>query len=80
MTTNNPPSVPGEIIRRLRNFKGIKQEDAGKNMDISQQAYSKIELSEEVPEKKVAEILVALSSNQQELENIINLLPPPPDK
>ena len=77
MSTNNPPAVPGYIIRLLRNFKGMMQKHACEKMDISQQAYSRIELREKVTEKKVAEILQAFNSNLQELEYIIKNYPPP---
>jgi transcriptional regulator with XRE-family HTH domain len=80
MTTNNPPAVPGAIIRLLRNFKGMMQKHACDKLDISQQAYSKIESRKEVPEKKVAEILEAFDSNLQELEYIIKNYPPHKNK
>lgn len=78
MSTNNPPCIAGEMIRRLRSLKGIMQKEACKKMAITQQAYSKIELSKNVPEKKLAEILLAFNSSMQELESIIKFLPPPP--
>jgi len=59
MTSKNLPFTTGEIIRRLRLLKGIKQTDAATRLGMSQQAYSKIETYPSIAEIKARKILAA---------------------
>jgi transcriptional regulator with XRE-family HTH domain len=75
MITNNPPSVCGETIRILRTLRGIKQTHAAKKLSITQKAYSKIELSRDISERKINQILKAFNCIWKDLENIIKITP-----
>ncbi|HET8572647.1 MAG TPA: helix-turn-helix transcriptional regulator [Edaphocola sp.] len=46
----------GQNIARIRSFQGIKQEDMARRLKISQQAYSKLERSEEVSDDLIQKI------------------------
>lgn len=62
----------GRNINRLRNFRGIKQQDIAKRLKMSQQNYSHIENSEEVDEdllKRIAEIVDFPVDTIKELDN-----------
>jgi len=59
MTSKNLPFTTGEIIRRLRLLKGIKQTDAATRLGMSQQAYSKIETYPSIAETTARKILAA---------------------
>jgi transcriptional regulator with XRE-family HTH domain len=69
--------IPGELVRRLRSSKGVKQSVAAKKMDISQQAFSKLESAENISMPKLLLVLAALGSSLHEFETIKNLYPPP---
>ncbi len=76
MPNNSLPLVTGDDIRRLRNMKGLKQNDAGKKLGIGQQAYSKIECSTDISELKLLQILAAFESSREELDIIKKFTPP----
>lgn len=76
MQNSTLPIVTGDTIRRLRKIKGIKQADAAKKMGFTQQAYSKIENSQQISTLKLEQLLTAFNSNVQELSVIINFTPP----
>ena len=40
--------IPGEMLRRLRSSKGVKQSVLAKKMGITQQAYSKLESAKNI--------------------------------
>ena len=65
----------GEIIRTLRNLRGIKQSTLASGLGISQPAYSKIEKSESIKSEKLKKILLILKCSEEDiciLEKIIN--------
>ena len=67
--------VQGEIIRKLRNLKGVKQSTLARGLGISQPAYSKIEKSAYVKNEKLKQILVILNCSEEDLcslERILN--------
>ncbi len=66
-------SVPGELIRMLRNVKGLKQEAVAINMGKKQQYVSKLESAQYISETAIAKLLTALNSNKEELEQIREL-------
>lgn len=68
--------IPGELVRRLRSSKGVKQSVAAKRMDISQQAYSKLESAESISMPKLLLVIAALESTLHEFETVKNLYPP----
>lgn len=68
--------IPGELVRRLRNSKGVKQSVAAKRMDISQQAWSKLESAKNISMPKLLLVIAALESSLYEFETIKNLYPP----
>ena len=65
----------GKIIRCLRQFKGLKQKEAGERMGMSQQAYSTIEQMENIEWQIMCRILIAFNSNMEELAQIKDLMP-----
>ena len=67
--------IHGEAIRKLRQVKGFTQYTVAKNMNITQQAYSKIEKRKVSSIKMFQRILLALESNLNEFERVN---PPPP--
>ncbi len=75
MSTNNHPLITGEVIQ-LRVLKGIKQITAAKKLGITQQAYSKIELSGVISPDKISILLFALNCNPQDVQKILAFLPP----
>lgn len=68
--------IPGETIRKLRNFKGIKQRDAADSLGISQQGYSKLEKSICVKHKKIHQAIKAFGCSNEDFEKL-NGYPPP---
>ena len=67
--------IHGEAIRKLRQVKGFTQYTVAKNMNITQQAYSKIEKRKVSSIKMFQRILLALESNLNEFERV-NQHPP----
>lgn len=70
----------GEIIKQIRLLRKFSQDGAGKEIDISQQAFAKWEQKKSIPKKQRVALLKALNSSQKEFEVIKNLLYPPPRK
>jgi len=54
-----PKKIPGEAIRRMRHYKGLKQHIAGEKLGIGQQAYSKMENSTHVKPQKIHKAIKA---------------------
>lgn len=72
-----PPSIPkisGRTLSRLRIVKDIGQKEVASRLLITQQAYSKIEKSEEIPLPRLRVILTALGSSLEELLELQRLL------
>jgi transcriptional regulator with XRE-family HTH domain len=67
--------ISGELVRRLRNSKGVKQSVVAKRMNISQQAFSKLESAENISMAKLLLVIAALESSLPEFEIIKNLPP-----
>jgi transcriptional regulator with XRE-family HTH domain len=68
--------VSGEAIRKLRYMKGLAQKDAGSRLEMSQQAYSKIEKNELIKPNLLQKIMRAFNYNENEFEKIIGYPPP----
>ncbi len=75
---NPAGNQPGELLKLLRNLKGIKQRDAAKKLDVRQQAVSKLEKCKKISGKKFDEIITALNFTQEEIEMAKRFYPPPP--
>ena len=71
-----PQKVPGEAIRKLCHYKGFKQSYASKKIGISQQAYSKLEKSENVNALKLHQAIKAFEYTSEDFEKL-NGYPPP---
>ena len=63
----------GELLKKLRMIKGFNQSGIAKKLGVSQQAYSKLEKTNSISEKKLADILKALDCSETELETITNI-------
>ena len=77
MKFNNPPFATGDNVRNLRLLKGYKQSTAGKKLDMSQQAYSKIESSAGISKEKTLELIKAFECSLDEFEIILKFIPLP---
>lgn len=69
MTTATKPNHIGRKISRIRELRGMKQEALAEALNISQQAVSKIEQSEEIENKKLEEIAKILGVTKEGIEN-----------
>ena len=69
MTTATKPNHIGRKISRIRELRGMKQEALADALNISQQAISKIEQSEEVEDDKLEQIAKALGVTKEGIEN-----------
>lgn len=68
---------PGELLRLLRNLKGIKQGDAASKLGVKQQAISKLEHCKKISAKKFEKIIIAFDFSEEEIEAAKKYLPPP---
>ena len=59
---------PGELLKLLRNLKGIKQDDAASNSGVRQQAISKLEHCKKISAKKFDKIITDIKYSQEELD------------
>ena len=64
----------GEKIRLLRVCKGMKQSTVASKLGITQQAYSKIEKSDKISDKKLQEICTVMGCRIESLNEIIDKL------
>ncbi len=64
----------GEILRRLRHMRGVKQQVAAKNAGMSQQYYSKIELGKKITEETFNHIVATNYYTSTEIEAIKKFL------
>ncbi|WP_394775305.1 helix-turn-helix domain-containing protein [Flavobacterium sp.] len=69
MSTATKPKHIGRNISRIRELRGMKQEILAEEIGISQQTISSIEGSEEVDNKRLAEIAKALGVTVEAIEN-----------
>ena len=74
-----PKKIPGEGIRKMRHYKGFKQQYAGEKIGISQQAYSKLEKSNDVKPYKINQAIRAFGCSNEDFEKL-NGYPPPENK
>ena len=57
----------GEAIRKLRLLKGLSQKGVAVELGITQQAYSKLEKKEKIPERKFLLVSKTLGYSIEEL-------------
>ncbi len=67
--------ISPNTIRKLRIFKGFKQQTVAKKLGISQPAFSKMKKSEFIKEERVLQILTILKCSMDELKAFEKLLP-----
>ena len=67
----------GTWIKRLRIAKDIKQSTIARRLGISQQAYSKLEKCLQIDKHRLSEILQAMDSNEEELNQVSKFFTPP---
>lgn len=67
-------NISGRSLCRLRMVKGIPQKLVALRLNMSQQAYSKIESTRSLKQDLVDEILMAIGSNMTELRVIQQLM------
>lgn len=65
--------ITGETLRLLRNWKNLKQKTVADKLGISQPAYSKLERSKSIKEKKLGNLLNAINCSKAELETFKKL-------
>ena len=70
--------LTGGRLRLLRQSRQIKQQEMARIMGISQQRYSMLEKSKEISHGQSVKILALLKYTAADVENIFNILPPPP--
>lgn len=71
----NNYDISGEMLCHLRMVKGIPQKLIAKSLDISQQAYSKMEKRKKIHDKKVEAVLRAMKSTFEELMEVQKFTP-----
>ena len=70
--------IKGEQLRHLRNMHDLKQIEIARKLGITQQAYSHLEKKKWITGKRFLQILDVFGYTEEELENWIKNLPPPP--
>lgn len=78
MPPNKNDDHPGELLRLLRNLKGIKQGDAANKLGVKQQAISKLEHCKKISAKKFDKIITAFDFSEEDIQAAKKYLPPPP--
>lgn len=68
--------ITGHQLRLLRLLKDVKQKTIARHLNISQQAYSKLEKAEHINGEKLEKIIKALGLTPPDFEKIIENLPP----
>jgi transcriptional regulator with XRE-family HTH domain len=69
METATKPNHIGRKISRIRELRGMKQEALADALNISQQAVSKIEQSEQIEDDKLEPIAKALNVSTETIKN-----------
>ncbi len=64
----------GKTLQSLRKLKGKSQREIADKLDITQQAYSKLERREWIDIERTENILQALKSSRKELEEIKKII------
>jgi DNA-binding XRE family transcriptional regulator len=65
----------GESLKRFRNLLGLKQERVAKNLDVSQQAYAKIEKKENICEDVAVRCIHAMNTKKEVWQKFIEFYP-----
>ena len=68
--------VTGEHIRKLRHYKGLMQKEAAQKLEMTQQAYSRIERRTAVRNITLWKILAAFECSSEDFEKVNNSPPP----
>ncbi len=76
MLHQNNDHQPGELLKLLRNLKGIKQNEAARKLGVRQQAVSKLEKCKSISKKKYDEIILVFNFTSEEIETAKRFLPP----
>jgi transcriptional regulator with XRE-family HTH domain len=66
--------VTGEMLQRLRLIRGVGQKEIANALNITQQAYSKIEKSKCIDEKRLVIILNFLRYSKNEVLSLQDIL------
>tara|TARA_R110002049_G_scaffold95805_2_gene235177 strand:- start:28 stop:420 length:393 start_codon:yes stop_codon:yes gene_type:complete len=79
MNATTKPNHIGRKISRIRELRGMKQEALAEALNISQQAVSKIEQSEDIEDGKLEEIAKILGVSKEGIrnfseENVLNII------
>ena len=69
MTTSTKPNHIGRKISRIRELRGMKQENLAEALGISQQAVSQIEQSETIEDEKLERVAKELGVTKEGIEN-----------
>jgi transcriptional regulator with XRE-family HTH domain len=75
MIISDSSTAPGQLIRLLRQLKGVKQAVIAKKLGITQQALSKMENCKKVHTEKLLAIISLLNFSEEDVENVRKLLP-----
>jgi DNA-binding XRE family transcriptional regulator len=67
----------GELLKKFRNLLGLKQEVVAKNLDVTQQAYAKIEKKETLCDEVIQKCVVAMNTTKKAWQKFIDFYPPP---
>jgi len=70
------PAFSGKMLCRLRLIKGLGQKQIAAKLNITQQAYSKMEKKDALTIALLKTILIAMNSNMDELEAIEKIINP----
>lgn len=62
----------GEILRQLRQLKGIKQDSVARALGISQPAYCKIEKCEKIDQLKFNSIATIMGYSDSEIQDLVS--------
>jgi transcriptional regulator with XRE-family HTH domain len=72
--SNLTRNFSGKTLYRLRLIKGLGQKQIASKMNISQQAYSKIEKKDSMSIDLLKTVLIAMDSSMDQLEAIENII------
>ncbi|HSU28155.1 MAG TPA: helix-turn-helix transcriptional regulator [Chitinophagaceae bacterium] len=67
-------SISGEQLQKLRIIKGLKQVAMAELLDISQQAYSKIERSCRIEGTRLRRLLKLIEYTDEDIEKAMNMI------
>jgi DNA-binding XRE family transcriptional regulator len=61
-------NMPGELFKLLRSLKGIKQDEAARKLEVSQQAISKLEKCKSIQHPKFTEIMTVFQFSKEDID------------